>query len=140
MKTMIALLFAVVLQADVLAQQPQATLYDALGGKPGVHHIVTELIRLVQVDPRTSESFKDIDLKNLSMRLQEQICELSGGPCVYKGKSMAVIHDGLNITQAQFNAVAEALQQAMDAAKVPSSAQNRLIAKLAPMHKDVVTK
>ena len=140
MKNILALLLAALLHAQVQAQQPQATLYDALGGKPGVQHIVTELVRLVQIDPRTSESFKDIDLKNLSMRLQEQICELSGGPCVYKGKSMEVIHDGLNITQAQFNAVAEALQQAMDSARVPSSAQNRLIARLAPMHKDVVTK
>jgi hemoglobin len=40
-------------------------------------------------------------------------------------------------TTAQFNALAEDLQFVMDAANVPFRAQNKLLAKLAPMLKDM---
>ena len=114
--------------------------YQGLGGQSGIKKIVGTFVPMVLADPRINESFKDTDLKNLSMRLEEQLCELSGGPCKYKGKDMKEIHDGLNITNAQFNALAEDLQAAMDKHGVAPAVQNKLVAKLAPMQKDVVTK
>ena len=122
-----------------MAQSADAT-YQGLGGQAGIKKIVATLVPLLQSDPRTAETFKDIDMARIAMRLEEQFCELSGGPCRYKGKDMKDIHDGLNITNAQFNALAEDLQVAMDAAGVNSRVQNRLLAKLAPMQKIVVTK
>ena len=44
----------------------------------------------------------------------------------------------MKVTTADFNALAEELQNALDAAAVPSSQQNRLIAALALMRRDVV--
>jgi hemoglobin len=114
--------------------------YQGLGGQSGIKKIVATFVPIVMADPRINESFRDTDLKNLSMRLEEQFCELSGGPCKYKGKDMKDIHDGLNITNAQFNALAEDLQAAMDKHGVAPAVQNKLVAKLAPMQKDVVTK
>lgn len=114
--------------------------YQGLGGQSGIKKIVATFVPIVLADPRINESFKDTDLKNLSMRLEEQFCELSGGPCKYKGKDMKEIHDGLNITNAQFNALAEDLQAAMDKHGVAPAVQNKLVARLAPMQKDVVTK
>jgi hemoglobin len=115
-------------------------MYRGLGGKPGIKKIVDNLLPLLLADPRIKESFVDIDMKNLAMRLEEQFCQLSGGPCTYGGKDMREIHDGLNITNAQFNALAEDLQLAMDKAGVASRYQNKLLAKLAPMQRDIVTK
>jgi hemoglobin len=131
--------FAFLPLAGASAQSADAT-FHGLGGKPGIKKIVDTLIPLVLADARISESFKDIDMKNLAMRLEEQFCALSGGPCEYKGKDMKEIHDGLNVTNAQFNALAEDLQLAMDHSGVATSVQNKLIAKLAPMQKTVVTK
>ena len=121
------------------AQAADAT-YLGLGGQAGIKQIVAALVPMLQADPRIAESFKDIDMVNVAMRLEEQFCELSGGPCRYKGKDMKEIHDGLNITNAQFNALAEDLQLAMDKAGVATRVQNRLLSKLAPMQKTVVTK
>jgi hemoglobin len=115
-------------------------MYQGLGGKPGIKKIVNNLLPMLLADPRIKESFVDIDMKNLAMRLEEQVCELSGGPCKYGGKDMREIHDGLNITNAQFNALAENLQVAMDKAGVASRVQNKLMAKLAPMQREIVTK
>ncbi|HEY0061175.1 MAG TPA: group 1 truncated hemoglobin [Telluria sp.] len=122
------------------AQAADDATYQALGGKAGIKKLVATFIPLLQADPRIKESFTDIDMKNLALRLEEQFCVLSGGPCTYKGKDMKEIHDGLNITNAQFNALAEDLQIAMERLGVPSRHQNKLVAKLAPMQRDIVTK
>lgn len=42
--------------------------------------------------------------------------------------------------QSHFNALVEVLQSAMDAQGIPFAQQNRLLALLAPMHRDVITK
>lgn len=125
-----------------MAQTPVVddSTYQGLGGKPGIRSIVDTVIPLILADPRIKESFTDIDMKNLAMRLEEQFCELSGGPCKYRGKDMVEIHDGLNITRAQFNALAEDLQIAMERVGVPARFQNKLVARLAPMERGIVTK
>ena len=51
---------------------------------------------------------------------------------------MKEAHDGMDITRGDFNALVEVLQDAMDAQGIPFRAQNRLLAQLAPMHRDIV--
>ena len=114
--------------------------YRGLGGQQGIKAIVATLIPLIQADPRIKESFADSDMKHIAMRLEEQFCMLSGGPCVYKGEEMKEVHAGLKVTNAQFNALAEDLQIAMERNSVPSHVQNKLVAKLAPMQRAIVTK
>jgi hemoglobin len=114
--------------------------YDGLGGKDGVQQIVASLMVLVKNDVRISDTFRDSDMQQIARHLREQLCQLSGGPCIYKGKEMADIHEGLHISSAQFNALAEDLQLAMEQHNVPPRIQNKLIAKLAPMHGDIVGK
>jgi hemoglobin len=140
MKRLLPLFFTGLLAFAAPAQAQDDTLYQGLGAKPGIKKIVDTLIPLVLADARIKESFTDIDMANLSLRLQEQFCVLGGGPCKYKGKDMATMHEGLNITNAQFNALAEDLQEAMERNGVPSSVQNKLVAKLAPMQRTIVTK
>jgi hemoglobin len=128
--------------AMAMAQTPPAddATYQGLGAKPGIKKIVDTLLPIVLADPRIKDSFQDIDMKNLALRLEEQFCALSGGPCVYQGKDMVTIHDGLNITNAQFNALAEDLQIAMERNGVPTRFANKLMARLAPMQRGIVTK
>lgn len=114
--------------------------YRGLGGQQGIKNIVATLVPLIQADARIKESFADTDMKNLAMRLEEQFCALTGGPCVYKGDEMTDVHRGLKVTNAQFNALAEDLQIAMERNGVPSHVQNKLVAKLAPMQRAIVTK
>ena len=72
--------------------------------------------------------------------LTDQFCEVLGGGCKYAGKSMKEAHVNMKVRTADFNALAEDLQDALTAANVPTHQQNKLIAKLAPMHRDVVEK
>lgn len=123
--------------SDVLAQE--RSLYDDLGGRAGVEAIVRDAVGRWLKNPLIASSFDGTDLKRLHTQLHDQFCALAGGGCVYKGRDMKRAHEGLEVRMAQFNALAEDLQRAMDAQGVPFRTQNRLIALLAPMQRDIVT-
>ena len=116
------------------------TLYDRLGGQAGIAAIAANAVALYTTDPRIAADFDNINPDRLRARLADQLCQLAGGPCVYRGRSMAASHAGLATTQAKFNAVAEDLQTAMQQAGVPYWTQNRLMALLAPMQRDIVNR
>jgi hemoglobin len=116
------------------------TLYTDLGGTPGIDAIVDRAVVLILADDRIKDDFDNINLDRLRSRIKSQICELSGGPCHYPGRSMQAAHNGLDITEAKFNAMAEDLRTAMAEHGVGYHTQNRLIALLAPMERAIVTK
>ena len=55
-------------------------------------------------------------------------------------RDMTTVHQDLKITNAMFNALTEDLQIAMERHNVPNSVANKLVAKLAPMQRAIVTK
>ena len=120
------------------AQPPGPSLYAKLGGKAGLNVIVNEFTQLVTDDPRINFTFADIDLDKFKALLSEQLCELSGGPCKYTGRDMHAAHVKLAIDNAQFNALAEDLYEAMERVRIPYRVQNQLMALLAPMQRDIV--
>ncbi len=95
------------------------------------------LFRLVD-NPRIAHHFAQTDIVNLRDRLVEQICVEAGGPCTYTGLAMDEAHVGMNVDEAAFNALIEYLQQAMEDQNVPITVQNRLLARLAPMRRDIL--
>jgi hemoglobin len=115
-------------------------VFAALHGKLGIERIVADLIAHLQTDPRVSDIFKAADLKRLQIQLSSQICFIAGGPCLYDGKTMKAAHKDLGLQDADLNALVEDLQNAMDREGVPFRAENQLLAKLAPMRKDVVVR
>jgi hemoglobin len=121
-----------------MADNP-AALYQAFGEKTGLVKLMDDFVPRLQADKRTATAFKDANVVNLKAMLVDQICLVSGGPCVYKGADMKSAHSNMDITKADFNALVEVLQQAMDAQGIPFRHQNQLLAKLAPMHRDVIT-
>ena len=122
------------------ARAADDAVYKGLGGKEGIKKIVDTFKPMVLADPRIKDTFSDSDMKHVGMRLEEQLCVLAGGPCTYGGEPMKETHGGLKISNAQFNALTENLQIAMEKNGVASSVANQLVAKLAPMQRDIVTK
>ncbi len=116
------------------------TLYDDLGGRDRIVSFTSELVDIAVADERIKAKFDDINLVRLKQRLADQFCQLTGGPEVYKGRGMAESHKGLALRNADFNALVEDLQTAMDHAGIPFFTQNRLLALLAPMQREIVTK
>ena len=134
------LLLAVFLSLAACAQQPPKddSLYRDLGEQAGITLIVEGMLLNIAADPRIVRHFENIDIVRLRDKLVEQICVEAGGPCTYTGDSMEESHKGQNLTPSDFNALVENLQDAMSAQGVPMPAQNRLLARLAPMRAQVI--
>ena len=115
-------------------------LYDELGGFPVIQNVVSDMLHYALNDRRIKAVFQDADFEQLEERLAQQFCVLADGPCQYTGKDMKTSHEDLKITNAQFNALVEDLQKAMDNNTIAPRTQNRLLAKLAPMQREIVTK
>ncbi|HEY8023637.1 MAG TPA: group 1 truncated hemoglobin [Burkholderiaceae bacterium] len=116
------------------------TVFQEFGGKTGIGKVIDDFLGIWQGDPRISGALKDADVERLGSLLKEQITQLTGGPAVYSGKDMKAAHQSMGLHNADFNALAEDLQHAMDKNSVPVRAQNKLLAKLAPMEHAIVTK
>ena len=122
------------------AQAPNDAALAAYGGFAGLSKLTQDFVERLQKNPSIGRFFKETDTERLQAMLTDQFCDVLGGGCNYSGKSMKKAHEGMKVGSADFNALAEELQNALTAANVPFADQNKLIAKLAPMHRDVVEK
>jgi hemoglobin len=117
-----------------------AGLVAAFGGREGIARIAVRTVELSEADPRIAAIFKAHDTVRLKRTLAEQLCYLLGAGCDYTGRDMRSSHAEMGLTKVDMNALVENLQGAMREARVPFSAQNRLLAKLAPMSREIVTR
>ncbi len=126
-------------QSAPAAVASSSALFETFGGKAGLIKLMDDFMVRLLADPRTGPHFKPANQQRIKEQLVDQFCVVMGGPCVYKGADMKSSHANLDITKGDFNALVEVLQRAMDAQGIAFGAQNQLLARLAPMHRDVIT-
>ncbi len=112
-------------------------VFKQFGGQAGLVALMDDFMVRLVADPRTHAFFANADQAKIKRLLVEQFCVILGGPCTYTGRDMATAHKDMGVDRAAFNALVEDLQLAMDARKIPFRAQNKLLAKLGPMHRDI---
>jgi hemoglobin len=112
--------------------------FEAFKGKAGLARIAADMVDLSMADARIKDIFATTDVPRLKRTLAEQFCYALGGGCDYTGRDMAAVHKDMGVTNKDFNAMVENLQKAMEKEGVPFFAQNKLLAKLAPMQRAVV--
>ncbi|PZO00151.1 MAG: group 1 truncated hemoglobin [Alphaproteobacteria bacterium] len=115
-------------------------MLQAFHGRDGIDRIVDGMLDRSIADPRISEIFALTDMVRLRRTLKEQFCYILNGGCDYTGRDMTQSHADLGLQPADMGALVEHLQLAMDAEGVPFQTQNRFLAKLAPMRRDIVTR
>lgn len=117
---------------------PQASLYQRLGGKPAIEAVIDRFVANVAADPRINHFFAHTNIPVFKQALVNQVCQVTGGPCVYTGPTMVEVHHGMNITNADFNALVGDLVMAMNALHVPQPDQQQLLAILGPLRSQIV--
>ena len=113
--------------------------FQAFGGKEGLIKIMDDFMIGLVADPRTTKFFNNEKQTFIKAMLVEQMCELMNGGCKYPGRDMKTSHANMKVNREAFNALVEQFQFAMDKHNVPFSAQNKLLAKLAPMYREIET-
>ena len=137
-RSLFPILLALLLSACATAPKRDDSLYRALGERAGIAKVVDSTLLWVLADARINELFTATDPAQLAPLLVDQICEATGGPCRYTGRTMEDVHTGLNISEAQFAAFVEDLVSAMNEHQVPKHAQEQLLAALGGMKAQVV--
>ena len=141
------LLLAQPVLAEMYAQNPNlgntpmegTATFDAFGGKEGLVKIMDDFMIGLVADPRTKAFFDNDKQTFIKAMLVEQMCELMNGGCKYPGRDMKTSHASMKVNREAFNGLVEQFQFAMDKHNVPFAAQNKLLAKLAPMYREIET-
>jgi hemoglobin len=115
-----------------------ASLYDRLGGLEAIRSVVDSFVARCAGDHRINGKFGRSDIPRLTKMLVDQVCEATGGPCTYAGRSMQGTHDGMGVTAGEFDALVEDLVATLDEFDVPKAEQDELLALLGPMRGEIV--
>ncbi|UPT62701.1 MAG: group 1 truncated hemoglobin [Hyphomonadaceae bacterium JAD_PAG50586_4] len=110
----------------------------AFNGRDGINRIVDRTVDLSLEDPQLGPIFQPFDMVRLRRTLKEQFCYLLGGGCTYTGRDMSASHADMGVQTRDFNLLVQHLRTAMREEGVSNRMQNRFLAVLAPMHRDVV--
>ena len=131
----------VTVAACATMSEPEPSLYKRLGGREGIRGVVDDFVAFLVADPRVKDRFTKLtpaQVEKLKTNASDQVCAATGGPCSYLGKDMKAAHQGMNITEADWNATVEDLIKALDKRNVAKKDQQELIGLLAPMKMDIV--
>ena len=107
-------------------------LYDRLGGVYNIATVVDDLIDRVMVDarlnanPRVDEAHHRVSAAGFKYLVTEMVCGATGGPQQYTGRSMGDSHRHLMITDEEWQAFMDDLQQSFDRFGVPQPEQEEL--------------
>ena len=114
------------------------SLYDRLGGKPAITAVIDEFTARVAADNRINHYFAKTDINKFKAHLVDQICEVSGGPCKYTGRTMPETHKGMKISDEEFGWTGAHLAGALDKFSVPDREKNELLQVIGSLQNQIV--
>lgn len=121
------------------------SLYDRLGGKQAIRSVVDQFVTNVLADASIQPFFaitanEPGRAEKLKGHLTEQICQVTGGPCEYKGRDMKTAHVNMAISDKHFDALVNALVASLDQHKVGAGEKTELLGILGPLRAAIVEK
>jgi truncated hemoglobin YjbI len=117
---------------------PNATLYDRLGGMAAISAVVDDFAKNVLGDARINKKFAKTDANRLVTNLKDFVCNATGGPCKYYGLNMKKSHAKMRVTGGEFNALVEDLVKTLDKFRVGEREKNELLGALGGLKGDIV--
>lgn len=120
------------------------TLYQRLGGYDAIAKTVDAFLpNLLAADPKIPNMVSGLSeasrMRNRQM-IVDQICMLTGGPCVFVGRPNDVTHQGLEITQELWDKSQAALGKTLDQLGVKDPDKSELLAVIDDLKGDIIQK
>jgi hemoglobin len=117
------------------------SLYRRLGGREGITGVVDQFWTNALADPRIGPAFKSLPAEKvgpLRTNIADFVCEKSGGPCSYGGRTMQDAHKGLKLAKEDVDACNAALAKALDTKGVAAADKSEVMALVAGLLPEIV--
>jgi len=119
-------------------EERKASIYHRLGGKKAINAAVEAFYKRVLADKKVSHFFDDVNMKKQRSKQKAFLSAALGGPEPWKGKDMRKAHKHLDLTEADFGAIAGHLQATLESLKVDKKLIGEVMAVAASTHDDVL--
>ena len=117
------------------------SLYKRLGGYDALAAVTDDFIGRLATDTSLQRFFvghsKD-SLVRIRQLVVDQLCAATGGPCAYIGRDMKSAHQGMGISEADWNTAAGHLVATLDKFKVPQKEKAEVLAAISGLKADIV--
>ena len=125
--------------------RPTASLYERLGRREGIYRLMSASIdslhtneQLNRQNPKLASANAKLSLSDFKEKVTDFICKLSGGPCLYRGRTMKASHSHLDITDADWHLFIEDTAKVMRTLGVAPLEQDDLLALLGSLRGEIV--
>jgi len=125
-------------------QQAEKSLYDRLGGVYSIATVVDDFIErllvndILNANPAIKEARDRVPKAGLKFSVTALVCQVTGGPQQYTGRSMKDAHKHLNITEKEWQAMVADFRKTLDKFAVPKKEQGELISIVESTKADIV--
>ncbi len=119
----------------------QKTLYERLGGYDAISAVVDEFLQRVWDDKTVGRFFVGMgtDTRNqLRQKNKNLLCANAGGPCKKINRPLQLAHEGLGITNHEFEIVINHLDQTLKDFKVPQREREEVMTKVGGLRSYIV--
>ena len=124
-------------------QETTPSLYKRLGGYDALAAVTDDFVKRLVEDKQLTRFFNGVSTdsrKRIRQLVLDQLCAATGGPCIYIGRTMRASHEGLGITEDDWNVAVKRLTETLDKFKVPKAERDDLFKILVPLKNDIVDK
>ena len=115
----------------------EASLYERLGGGDKIRQIVADIWANHISNPIIKNRYANSDGEHVQQVVWEFFCAGTGGPQEYTGSDMLTAHTGMNINDAEFNAVTDDVLSALDKNNVGQKERDEVLCILYSMKGEV---
>jgi hemoglobin len=128
---------------DKATMKQEESLYKRLGGYDAIAAVTDDFIGRLVTNKALARFFSGTSTdskKRIRQLVVDQLCALTGGPCVYIGREMKTAHAGMGIAEADWNEAVKDLLDTLAKFKVPQKEKDELVAIVASTKNDIVEK
>jgi len=121
----------------------EESLYKRLGGYDAIAAVTDDFLERVMGDPQIGGYWKgdSNDTKRRDRQLVvDFICEAAGGPVYYTGRDMRTSHDGLGISESEWQVLMRHAIASLDRFEVPEKEKGEVLSFLDSLKGDIVEK
>ena len=124
-----------------MSEDAEKSLYERVGGYDTIAAFVDDLLPRVVGDPEIGVYWRGHcnDTKRLERQLTvDFICEIIGGPVVYRGRNMKTSHEGLDISQAHWEVFMRHTIEALNSVEIRGKEMDDCLAVVENLSTDIV--